>query len=122
VLAPNAAGVDVGAREMFVAVPPGRDEHPERVFTTFTEDLPGLADWLVQCGGPCSWRPECCASNQRARRWLVPCVLILSLTFFNDYEGDIVSLRHALSEFLNGLQEFLLERVTSRGGLLLDER
>jgi hypothetical protein len=39
VLEPNAAGIDVGAREMFVAVPPGRDENPVRVFATFTEDL-----------------------------------------------------------------------------------
>src|SRR5882762_2392678 len=50
VLEPNAAGIDVGAREMFVAVPPGADEHPVRVFTTFTEDLHRLADWLAQCG------------------------------------------------------------------------
>ena len=35
---------------MFVAVPPGRDEHPVRVFPTFPEDLNQLADWLVQCG------------------------------------------------------------------------
>jgi hypothetical protein len=50
VLEPNAAGIDVGAREMFVAVPQGADEHPVRVFTTFTEDLHRLADWLAQCG------------------------------------------------------------------------
>jgi transposase len=50
VLEPNAAGIDVGAREMFVAVPPGRDEKPVRVFTTFTEDLERLTDWLEQCG------------------------------------------------------------------------
>ena len=50
VLEPNAAGVDVGAREMFVAVPPARDENPVRVFATFTEDLEQLADWLGQCG------------------------------------------------------------------------
>jgi transposase len=49
VLEPNAAGIDVGAREMFVAVPPGRDEHPVQVFATFTEDLERLADWLLQC-------------------------------------------------------------------------
>jgi hypothetical protein len=42
VLEPNAAGIDVGAREMFVAVPPGRDENPVRVFATFTEDLERL--------------------------------------------------------------------------------
>jgi transposase len=50
VLEPNAAGIDVGAREMFVAVPPGRDESPVRMFATFTEDLERLADWLLQCG------------------------------------------------------------------------
>jgi hypothetical protein len=50
VLEPNAAGIDVGAREMFVAVPPGRDKNPVRVFLTFTEDLERLADWLLQCG------------------------------------------------------------------------
>ena len=47
VLEPNAAGIDVGAREMFVAVPAGRDENPVRVFATFTEDLERLADWLT---------------------------------------------------------------------------
>jgi transposase len=50
VLEPNAVGIDVGAREMFVAVPPGRDENPVRVFATFTEDLERLTDWLEQCG------------------------------------------------------------------------
>ena len=50
VLEPNAAGIDVGAREMFVAVPPGRDKNPVRVFPTFTEDLERLVDWLLQCG------------------------------------------------------------------------
>jgi transposase len=50
VLEPNAAGIDIGAREVFVAVPPDRDEHPVRVFDTFTEDLQQLADWLIACG------------------------------------------------------------------------
>ena len=50
VLEPHAAGIDIGAREMFVAVPPDRDENPVRVFATFTEDLEQLADWLAQCG------------------------------------------------------------------------
>jgi len=49
-LEPNAAGIDIGAREMYVAVPPDRDEHPIRVFDTFTADLNELADWLVACG------------------------------------------------------------------------
>lgn len=49
-LEPNAAGIDIGAREIFVAVPPDRDENPVRVFPTFTEDLQQLAAWLVKCG------------------------------------------------------------------------
>src|ERR1700730_13318446 len=50
ILEPNAAGIDIGAREIFVAVPPDRDEHPVRVFATFTEDLEKMAQWLVDCG------------------------------------------------------------------------
>ena len=50
ILEPNAAGIDIGAREIFVAVPPDRDEHPVRVFSTFTEDLQKMAQWLVSCG------------------------------------------------------------------------
>ena len=50
ILEPNAAGIDIGAREIFVAVPPDRDEHPVRVFDAFTEDLQQLADWLISCG------------------------------------------------------------------------
>jgi transposase len=46
---PNAAGIDVGAREIFVAVPQDRDPSPVRSFETFTEDLHRLKDWLLQC-------------------------------------------------------------------------
>jgi transposase len=49
-LEPNAGGIDIGAREIFVAVPPDRDEHPVRVFQTFTEDLHAMAQWLKACG------------------------------------------------------------------------
>jgi transposase len=50
VLRPNAAGVDIGAREIFVAVPADRDPQPVRSYATFTEDLHRLADWLHHCG------------------------------------------------------------------------
>ena len=50
ILEPDAAGIDIGAREIFVAVPPDRDEYPVRVFDSFTEDLHQLADWLIACG------------------------------------------------------------------------
>src|ERR1022692_3933364 len=49
-LEPNAGGIDIGAREIFVAVPPDRDETSVRVFATFTEDLEAMARWLVSCG------------------------------------------------------------------------
>ena len=44
----------------------------------------------------------------------------VSLIFFNDHEGDVVSLRHALSEFLNGFQELLLERADFPRGPLAE--
>lgn len=49
VIEPNAAGIDVGATEIFVAVPEDRDPEPIRCFPTFTVDLERLADWLQQC-------------------------------------------------------------------------
>ena len=47
---PNAAGIDVGSASHFVAVPSDRDDEAVREFTSFTEDLERLADWLVACG------------------------------------------------------------------------
>jgi transposase len=46
----NAAGIDVGATEIYVAVPPDRDPEPVRRFKTFTGDLQEMAAWLVHCG------------------------------------------------------------------------
>ena len=45
----NAAGIDVGATEIFVAVPPDRDPRPVRCFPTFTADLRAMAAWLLRC-------------------------------------------------------------------------
>ena len=47
---PDAAGIDCGSAEHYVAVPPGRDRERVRRFKTFTGDLHRLADWLVSCG------------------------------------------------------------------------
>ena len=49
VIEPNAAGIDVGATEIFVSVPADRDPEPVRCFPTFTVDLERLADWLQLC-------------------------------------------------------------------------
>ena len=46
----RAAGIDIGAREIWVAVPPELCEQPVRVFDTFTENLAALAQWLINVG------------------------------------------------------------------------
>ena len=46
---PNAAGADIGAREIVVCVPADRAKVAIRTFATFTQDLHALADWLQAC-------------------------------------------------------------------------
>ena len=46
---PDTAGLDIGASEIWVAVPADRDPTPVRSFSTFTPDLRALAEWLVAC-------------------------------------------------------------------------
>jgi transposase len=46
---PNTAGIDIGAAEIYVAVPPDRDQQSVRCFASFTRDLYQLAAWLKQC-------------------------------------------------------------------------
>lgn len=48
-LEPNAAGVDIGATQIYVSVPPDRDKQSVRCFATFTGDLHAAADWLEEC-------------------------------------------------------------------------
>lgn len=50
VIRPNAAGIDIGATEIYVAVPTARAEQCVRCFSSFTQDLYALADWLEECG------------------------------------------------------------------------
>ena len=46
----NAAGIDVGASNHFVAVSEAHAEHPVREFEAYTAELYRLADWLLECG------------------------------------------------------------------------
>ncbi len=46
----NAAGIDIGSEEHWVAVPEDRDENPVRSFGCFTSDLHAMARWLKACG------------------------------------------------------------------------
>jgi len=50
VVQPDAAGIDIGSAEHWVAVAPDRDPRPVRRFAAFTADLGRLADWLAACG------------------------------------------------------------------------
>lgn len=45
----NAAGIDVGSGEHYVAVPASRDPQPVQSFGSFTSDLHRLAQWLKRC-------------------------------------------------------------------------
>ena len=48
----NAAGIDIGSEEHWVAVPEGRDPEGQdvRCFGAFTTDLRAVAEWLTRCG------------------------------------------------------------------------
>jgi transposase len=50
ILHADTAGIDIGATEIYVAVPTDRDEEPVRCFGSFTEDLRQIAKWLKHCG------------------------------------------------------------------------
>ncbi len=49
VVNPHAAGLDIGASEIWACVPADRDPTPVRKFGTFTPDLQALAAWLIAC-------------------------------------------------------------------------
>ena len=50
VMRADAAGIDIGATELYAAVPGDRDPEPVQCFPSFTQDLNRLADWLEKCG------------------------------------------------------------------------
>ena len=47
---PDAAGIDIGAEELVVAVPHDRDPQSVRTFSSFTTGVLAMRDWLVSCG------------------------------------------------------------------------
>ena len=49
---PNAAGIDLGSTEHYVAVPPGSDPDGQdiRSFPSHTPGLEEMAAWLIECG------------------------------------------------------------------------
>lgn len=47
---PDCAGIDVGSRHQWVAVDPQQCETPVQCFSSFTDDLHAMADWLEALG------------------------------------------------------------------------
>lgn len=50
VVHPDAAGIDIGGSEHWVAISPDRDPEPVRRFGCFTADLHEMARWLIEKG------------------------------------------------------------------------
>lgn len=46
---PDSAGIDLGSKEHWVAIPPDRDKESVRTFKCFTADLESMANWLLKC-------------------------------------------------------------------------
>ena len=49
-LNPECCGIDVGAKELFVAIANNASKQEVRSFTTFTRDLNQMIDWLRKSG------------------------------------------------------------------------
>ena len=80
----NAACIDIGSEEHFVAVPEDRDEQPVRKFRCFTADLHALAQWLKAC------RIDTVAMESTGVYW-IPLFQILETYGF---EVKLVNARH----------------------------
>jgi transposase len=85
VIQPDAAGIDIGSTEIYVAVPADRDPDCIRAFQTFTEELLELADWLANC------RIRSVAMESTGVYW-IPLMQILEARGF---EVFLVNARHA---------------------------
>ncbi len=69
VVHPHAAGIDIGATEHYVAVPPdavAAGESTVRSFGCFTQDLDALVEWLKACG------VDTVAMESTGVYWIVP--------------------------------------------------
>jgi len=80
----NAAGIDIGSQQHYVAIPEGMDEVTVRSFASFTPDLYELADWLKKSG------IETIAMESTGVYW-IPLYEILSSRGF---EVKLVNARH----------------------------
>ncbi len=80
----DAAGIDIGSGEHWVAVPEDRDKEPVRCFGCFTADLQAMARWLKECG------VTTVAMESTGVYW-IPCYQILEE---HGFEVKLVNARH----------------------------
>lgn len=80
----DAAGIDIGSGEHWVAVPEDRDEEPVRCFGCFTADLQAMARWLKECG------VTTVAMESTGVYW-IPCYQILEE---HGFQVNLVNARH----------------------------
>ena len=80
----DAAGIDIGSGEHWIAVPEDRDEEPVRCFGCFTADLQAMARWLKECG------VTTVAMESTGVYW-IPCYQILEE---HGFEVKLVNARH----------------------------
>lgn len=66
----DAAGIDVGAEELVVAVAPERDARSVRTFKAFTPSLHEMRDWLLQCG------VKTAAMESTGNYWIAACMIL----------------------------------------------
>jgi transposase len=85
IIHPNAAGIDVGAEEVYVCVPEDRDERPIRRFGTYTPDIHALAQWLLAC------KVDTVAMESTGVYW-IPIYMILT---DHKIKVQVVNARHA---------------------------
>ncbi len=70
VLEPDAAGIDIGAEEIYVAIPPDRDEKSTRRFSSFTGDLYALPLGSASAGFRAwRWSRQECTGSRCFRSW-----------------------------------------------------
>ena len=66
----HAAGIDIGAEEVYVAVPKGRDAESVRSFLTITADLQQVADWIAPAATrSSSWNPQVFSGSPCTKSW-----------------------------------------------------
>ena len=70
ILHPHAAGIDIGATEIYVCVPLDRDPQPIRRFGTFTEDLRAVPRGSRSAvSPPWPWSPPGSTGSPCTKSW-----------------------------------------------------